>query len=508
MSIKTIRALLLALCFVLSCICAASAAVDPNALNIAIAANPPSLDPHGINSNIVGGIGMHLYEPLFSLNSAYEPTPVLAASWSMSSDGTTYTIKLRSGVCFHDGSELTAKDVAVSMNRWLTKSSKAALLKGSTFTAQDKHTVVLKVERPASDVITLLAAPIQFAAIYKADDVREAGDGPVRSGIGTGPYKLAEWKQDQYVHLVKNEKYVSPEGNTSGLVGKKRAPIKDLYFRIVTDSSTRISGLKTGQYDIAEEVPLDRYQELASDSALKVSVQSGGTLNLFLNTTKGVLADPAVRQAVLAALDCGEIMLAAYGDENLYTLDPGWCPLSDALWGSKAGAELYDQADKDKARKLLDDAGYKGEEIKIVTTPDYASMYNASIVVQDQLKRAGMNVKLEQYDFATFMERRANVDTFDLFITSNSYNPLPVQLSVLSPAWAGLTAPEVSSGVEAIRYAPDAAAASAEWKKLQQFLYDYGAASVLGHYSSVHAMRANVKGYDYLRYPIYWNVEK
>lgn len=483
----------------------ASAALKSE-LNVAIPADPPSLDPHGINSNIVGGIGIHIYEPLFSLNAAYEPTPVLAESYEVSDDGLTYTIALRRGVKFHDGSELTADDVVASMNRWLAKSSKAELIKSSKFSAVDAHTVKLEVERAASDIITLLAAPIQFAAIYKASAVVSAGDGSVTEWIGTGPYKLVEWKQDQYVHLERFDGYVSPAGPSSGLVGEKRAPTKDIWFRVATDESTRIAGLKTGAYDIAEEIPLDRYAELAADKSLKMSVQNGGTLNLFLNTTKGPLANADMRQAVLAALDCGEIMLVAYGDESLFTLDPGWCPPSDALWGSKAGAEYYSQANVEKAKELLAKAGYGGEKITLVTTPNYASMYNATIMVQDQLKRAGMNAVVEQYDFAAFMERRASTDTFDMFITSNSYNPLPVQLSVVNPSWAGLTAPEVAAGVDAIRYAPDAAAASAEWQKLQTFIYEHGAATVLGHYAGVEAMRAGVEGYDYLRFPIYWNV--
>lgn len=483
-----------------------AAAAEGGALNIAISANPPSLDPHVINSNIVGGIGMHIYEPLFSLNGNYEPVPILAESYSVSDDGLTYTIKLRQGVKFHDGSELTADDAAASMNRWLAKSSKAALIKGSEFSKADKYTVTLKVEKAASDIITVLAAPIQFAAIYKASALDAEGN--LSGAVGTGPYIMKEWKQDQYVHLERFGDYKSPAGDSCGLSGEKRAPSKDLYFRIVKDASTRIAGLQTGQYDIAEDVPLERFAELAADKSLKMAVETGGTLNLFLNTSKGILANPVMRQAVLAALDCSEIMLVAYGDENLYKLDPGWCNPDDALWGSKAGAELYSQNNAEKAKKLLAEAGYKGEPITLVTTPDYSQMYNATLMVQDQLVKAGMNAKVEQYDFASFMQHRSNTEQFDMFITSNSYNPLPVQLSVLSAAWAGLNAPEVGEGISAIRYASDAKSASAAWDRLQAFLYEYGAATVIGHYSGVNAMRADVEGYDYLRYSIYWNAYK
>ena len=82
---------------------------------------------------------------------------------------------------------------------------------------------------------------------------------------------------------------------------------------------------------------------------------------------------------------------------------------------------------------------------------------------------------------------------------------LPIQLSVLDKGWAGLDRQEVTDGIAAIRSAATAEDASAAWADLQTFLYEYGAATVLGHYTGVNAMSANVDGVDYLRFPIYWN---
>ena len=476
-------------------------------LNVAVAANPPSLDPHGINANIVGGIGMHIYEPLFSLNADYEAVPVLAEGYTVSDDGLEYTITLRQGVKFHNGKEMTADDVVASMKLWLERCSKAELLKGSTFAKVDDYTVTLTVPEASSDIIMILAAPIQFAAIYPSEVVEAAGPDGISEYIGTGPYKLDEWKQDQYVKLVRNEDYQPLEGEPSGLVGEKSAATETIYFRVVTDNSTREAGLQTGQYDIIEELPLEDYAMLSSDSNLALDVETGGTLNLFFNTTQGPLANQTLRQAVMAALNCDDIMLAAYGDPNLYTLDPGWCPPDDAVWGSEGGSEYYNQNDPEKAKQLMEEAGYNGEPIVLVTTPDYGEMYNATLVVQEELRQAGFNAEVEQYDFSTFMEHRADPAQFDLFITSNSYNPLPVQLSVLTEGWAGLNAPEVAEGIAAIRGAASTEEASAAWDELQEFLYEYGAASVLGHYTGIYGLRADVEGFDYLRYPIYWNVK-
>ncbi len=476
-----------------------------NELNIAITANPPSLDTHSVNSNIVAGIGTHIYEPLFALNGDYEVTPVLAEGYTV--EGNVYTITLRQGVKFHNGQEMKADDVVASMTRWLSLSGKANnLIGGTTFEKVDDYTVKMTVNQEASDIMLVLAGPIQFAAIYPASVVEAATEEGIPEYIGTGPYKLTEWKQDQYVQITRFEDYQSPKGAASGFTGEKTAATENIFFRVVTDSSTRISGVTTGQYDISESIPLDQYATLATDANLTLPTKTSGTLNLFFNTTEGIMANQDMRQAVLAALNMDDIMLGAYGDENLYTLNPGWCNPTDAQWGTDAGKEYYNQNDTDKVKELLGKAGYNNEEIVLVTTPDYTEMYNATLVVHDQLVKAGINAKVESYDFTTFMEKKGEA-TCDLFITSNSYNMLPVQLTVLTSGWKGLDRQEVTDGIDAIRFAASTEEASAKWQELQTFLYEYGAASVLGHYSSVFAVRNNVEGFVNFHYPVYWNVK-
>ena len=87
--------------------------------------------------------------------------------------------------------------------------------------------------------------------------------------IGTGPYKFQEWKQDQYIHLVRNDDYYQvADTDPSGFDGRKEAPTQNLYFHFVTDHSTRIAGVKTGQYDVADSIPIESYDELAPTAIL------------------------------------------------------------------------------------------------------------------------------------------------------------------------------------------------------------------------------------------------
>ncbi|WP_242704228.1 ABC transporter substrate-binding protein [Candidatus Enterococcus ferrettii] len=483
---------------------AASAKKDE--LRIAVSANPPSLDAQIANSNITAQIGYHIFEPLFAMDGNFEPQPVLADSYEVSEDGKVYTIKLLKGVKFHNGKEMTADDVVASLSRWVKDSQKAStLIGGSTFEKVDDYTVKMTANEASSDVITVLANPIMFAAIYPAEIVEKAGEKGISEYIGTGPYKLADWKQDQYIELEKFDDYKVRENATTGLAGKKTAATDKLVFDIVTDASTRIAGAKNGQYDIVEEVPQDNYEELEKASNLKLDVTKGGTLNLFLNTTVGIMEKQDMRQAVLAALNMDDILLASYGNKKLFEENPGWFNPEDAQWGSEAGKEYYNQNDPDKAKELLKKAGYNNEKLVLVTTPDYPEMYNATLVVQEQLKKVGINAEVESYDFSTFMEHRADPNQCSMFITSNSYNVLPIQLTVLDKTWAGMDRPEVTDGIKAMRSANSQEEAKAAWDDLQEFIYEYGGATVLGHFTGVNAVSNNVDGYEYMRFPIFWN---
>lgn len=487
---------------------AAPAAEYKDTLNIATTAQPPTLDSMTSSSNVADGIAMHIFEALYMMDNTYTPQPVLAESCEISDDGLVYTFKLREGVKFHNGKELTAEDVVASMNRWLQASAKAkAILGTSVFEEVDTYTVKMTVEHAASDILILLAAPSQFAAISPKEIVEAVGPEGIKEYIGTGPYKLEEWKQDQYIHLVKNDDYQSPEGETSGFAGKRDAYTQNIYFRFVSDDATRIAGIQTGEYDVAESIPLERYDEVAAMQGVKVYSKTGGTLTLFINTSQGVMVNEDLRQAALAAMNMEEIMLGSYGNPDLFILDPGYMNLQQEQWAVKSGEENYNQANPDKAKELLTKAGYNGEKIRLVTTPDYQEMYNATLVVQEQLRQVGFNAEVETYDFPVFMEHRSDPAQWDIYITSNSYQLLPSQLSVVNPGWAGLDVKEVSDGVDSIRYAANEAEAKTNWEKLQGFLYEYGAASVLGHYSGVIAISDKMENFENFHYPVYWNVK-
>ncbi|ASA25160.1 ABC transporter substrate-binding protein [Paenibacillus donghaensis] len=479
-----------------------------NELNIALTAQPPTLDSAMTVSAVALDTAGYIFEQLYTLNADYEPVPMLAESVDVSEDGLIYTFTLRQGVKFHNGKEMTSEDVVASMNRWVVTSSRAkVLLTNAKFEAADTYKVKLTVESPSSDVLILIASQAQFPAIMPKEIVEAAPAEGITEYIGTGPYKFKEWKQDQYIQLVKYEDYQSVDSEPSGFAGRKDAPTENLIFHFVTDHSTRIAGVKTGKYDIADSIPIENYDELSIEKDLELLSFPGGALTAFLNTSEGLLADVKIRQAILAALNNDEILLASFAKPDLYSLSPGYLNTNQVQWANDAGKEYYNQANPEKAKELLAEAGYNGEEITLLTTKDYAEMYAATLVIQEQLRNIGMNVKVDSYDFPTFLETKNERSKWDLFVASTGYQITPPQLLAVNPDWAGLDNETVKNALKAIRGASTPELAKKEWETLQAYLYELGSSTVIGHYNGIVAVSKSIEGFVNFEAPIAWNAK-
>lgn len=479
-----------------------------NELNIAITAQPPTLDTAQTVSAVALDIAGNIYQQLFQLDENYNPTPVLAESYEVSEDGKTYKINLREGVKFHNGEEMVAEDVVASMNRWLETSSRAkSLLAGAIFSEVDSYTVQLEVPQATSDVLILMSAQAQFPSIMPKEIVETATAEGLGDYIGTGPYKFKEWRQDQYIHLVRNDDYVSLDGTPSGFTGKIDAPTENLFFHFVSDHSTRIAGIQTGLYDVADSIPIESYDQLAIDPSIELQTFPGGTLTAFFNTSEGLLANQKVREAVLAALNNDEIMLASFAKPELYSLAPGYINPAQTQWATDSGGGFYNQANPEKAKQLLQEAGYNGEEITLLTTQDYNEMYTGTLVIQEQLRQIGMNVKVDNFDFPTFLETKGDRGAWDIFLASTGYQLTPAQNLAVTPDWAGLNDDFVKEGLSAVRTAPTPEEARAEWEKVQSYLYEIASSTVLGHYNGVVAIKKDLEGFELFEAPIVWNAK-
>lgn len=482
-------------------------AVKGGELRVGIAAQPPSLDPHLSTVISTRDVTRQIFESLVTVNSKYEVVPQLAESVEQSEDGKTYTFPLRKGVLFHNGKEMTAEDVVASMNRWKeTASSIPTPLKEGTFEAKDEHTVVLQVTEPSALILPILAKTLQFAAIMPKEVVEAADEKGINEFVGTGPFKFAEWKQDQYIHLTQYEDYQPLEETADGLAGKKEALVDDVYFDVVPDAATQVAGIQTEQYDIVTDLPNEYYEQVTNTPNLNVEVSSYGHQALLFDKNDGWFTDIKMRQAVNAALDMDAILKAAFINEDLYRVSSSNVSEDKTLWYSEAGKENYNQHDLEKAKRLLKEAGYNGEKITLLSTRDYAHIYNSSVVVKEQLAEVGMNVELEVYDYATVMERRADPKNWELFITGFADGATPIDKEYYDPEYFdGPMDDKATELIHAFETSATQEEAQNVWNELQGYLWESLPIIKFGDFMKLSAYTDKVQGYTFLDGPVLWN---
>ncbi|WP_241558996.1 ABC transporter substrate-binding protein [Oceanobacillus halophilus] len=489
----------------------ASVSVDAS-LNVAYPTNLQTLDPHLTTNQSTRDVSRQIYEQLLTLNENYEVVPSLAESYEVSEDGLVYTFHLREGVTFHNGEEMQAEDVVASMEKWMETSTQGkANLTGAEFVEVDPYTVELHIDQASLIIPYVLADTAPFPAIVPKESVESAVETGLTEYIGTGPFQLEEWNVDQYIHLTRFDEYQSREEESSGLAGKKEALVKDIYFRIVTDPSTRVAGVSTGEYDIAMDIPLDSAEQLSSSAGVDPVYSDGGISTYVFNNKAGAFADAALRQAFNTALNAQEAMTAAYTNEEFFKLDSGLALPSQVNWHSEAGRENYNQGDIEKAKQLVEESSYSGEELTILTTKDYQDHYNLAVVAQQVLEAIGVKAKLDVYDWPTFQEIRTEPTNYDMFAMTFAVRPTLHQYPFLDskaeyPGWTD--SEEIDHLLDEITEQKNFEDAKPLVDELQQVVWDYLPVAKVGNQQDLVAVSDKVKGYTDLIGPIFWNVSK
>lgn len=479
------------------------------ALRVAVPSEPPTLDTHVNTTTISSNIARNIFETLLTFDSNGDIQPMLIESYT--EDGNTIEFNLRQGVKFHNGDEMKAADVVASMNRWINVSSTGKeTFKGASFKEIDEYTVQLEMEEPTSTATLVLAysggesPSIMPASIFEGKDEKEK----VTEYIGTGPFQFKDWKQNQQIHLTKFDDYVGREEPGDGLAGKREALVDDLYIIFVPDSSTRVAGILSGEYDAVMELPIDNVDQLLSSKDVELKSVPRELLLLYFNKKEGLFANQTARAAVDAAINKEDVLRAAFVNPDYYKANHHvMLANQESQWYSDIGKEEYGSQDVELAKKLFKEAGYNGEEIRLMTSRDYDHMYNASIVIEDQLKNAGVNVKLEVYDWPTFSERRNDPSTFDLTVITNKGKVEPTSLVWARPDYVGWTDSEELEEISSkIRRAPSLEDARGYYDDLQAWFLDYRPAIKMGDGDMLFATRKSLSNLEDVDGLIFWNV--
>jgi peptide/nickel transport system substrate-binding protein len=459
---------------------------------------PPTLDAHWTTATLTEVLTNHLYEGLYALDEGYRPIPMLAEAMpTVSADGLTYAIRLRQGIKFHNGKEMTSDDVVASLNRWMQQSQygKALAAVLAEMRATGKYAIELKLKQKSAAVVVLLAAPNNFDAIYPKEIAEKFPPAEkVTEFVGTGPFKLAEWKPDQYIRMVRFDDYKSRAEQPNGYGGGKVAYVDEIRWISVPDVATRVAQMETGELDFADDLNIDAYDRLQkSAQARPIIAKPYYWLVAVFNKKEGLMTNQKLRQAWQAALDMETIMKGvAGGRPEFYRMDASLAFVENKPWWVKQQPSWgWNEHNKEKAKRLLQEAGYKGEPVRFLATQEYKWSYDFAILSKQQLEDVGFNIDLQVVDWATLVKRRNNPKEYDAFTTGTGNIFEPTAFTVLSCSWPGWTCDaDIQGLMQELGRETDQKKRYALWEQMHQLWYDK-VPSV--RYGDLHGLRAASK---------------
>ncbi|MEV0148449.1 MULTISPECIES: ABC transporter substrate-binding protein [unclassified Nonomuraea] len=329
-----------------------------------------------------------VYETLVTVGPDFAPKPALAESWE-TPDPTTYVFHLRKGVTFSNGRAMTADDVVGSLKRLLAAKSvwRGQLGPVEKVAKVDDGTVKVTLARPYTPFLAALAnVP---AAVLPMKEIEAGAFDPAKELLGTGPFKVKDHRQDVSWTFVRNEHYWD----------KGRPAADSLSVTIAPEEAARVAAVQNGSAALASLGNVDSAAMLAGAADVKVATQATTDFYyLMLNSKNPAFADPRVRQAVNMALDRKQIADVALGGQGKPTGVtpaglPGACDPATLPSATAGGAA--------KAKELLAQAGASGLSF---TLSIYATEPAPAVaqVIQQNLQQAGVTVKIEQMDEASW----------------------------------------------------------------------------------------------------------
>lgn len=360
-------------------------------LNVAVTLNPPRLDPMAENSNVNSRVMQNVLETLIRTDSQNDGAlvPGLAESWSRV-DGRTVEFKIRQGVTCHNGEDFDATDVAFSLGTerfmgedapgWAVAQQYLGGLEGVD--VKDSHTVQIRFKERDPLIELRFANWMTEMICQEAYEAAGSWEAWVKGPVGTGPYKIGEVVHGDYIRLDANDAY------WGGAV-----PAKSVTFKIVPEMASRIAGLTTGEYDFITELTVDQFPVLDANDELKIA---GGPIRnirvIIFDEKNPQLQDVRIRQALSHAIDRDLIVDAMFGGR--VTVPNG---LQMKIFGDLYIADHKGTTyDPEKAKALLKEAGYTGEEISYRYLQDYyTGEVDTAQILAEMWRQVGLNIKLE-----------------------------------------------------------------------------------------------------------------
>jgi peptide/nickel transport system substrate-binding protein len=447
----------------------------------------------GLDPQLVPALSRSRRSPLFynqlvRFDADLVPQPELAESWEVSKDGNTWTFKLRQGVKFHDGQELTSADVKFTFDRLFEKSpGKSDFIAVDKVEPAGKYQVKFVTKEPFAGLLASLGGFWGFivseAGIKKHGDLNKAA-------LGTGPFMLEDWKVEQQLTLKKHPQYF-----------KKGLPHVDgAILRTIPDEANIVAALRTGQIQHAFIEDNKNWNLLKEEKGLTGYRSSRlGYDYLNINASRGPLKDVRVRQAISWAVDRTAVLRVAAAGFGKLTA-PATPPMK--AWQIPEDQWMrYYKPDVEKARKLMADAGQgSGFTVKLLVIPTFPTMVSGAPVVAANLKRIGITAEIENVEYAVWIKRWLAKD-FDMTMnTTPGYADPDTAFfralhSTKGQNWNSWSVPEVDALLEEGRRTMDQKKRKEIYDKVQILILENVPHLWLFSAETIDFTQASVKGW-------------
>jgi peptide/nickel transport system substrate-binding protein len=333
-----------------------------------------------------------IHDRLTAYDDKFQPQPMLAESWELSSDSKQIKFNLRKGVQYHSGRELTSADVDYNIKRVQGgKSFNGQIEKQSkwwtTIEMPDKYTIVLKSEAARPTLFDFF----EYLNIQDKDTLE--GPDAKSKGVGTGPYMLKEWVQGDHITLTKNKNYWQ-SGN----------PYLDgIEVKILSDTQSMVAQMEAGALDFIITPPLTDLNRLKSDAKYQTLLNnnSGAVTVIGMSVPKPPFDKKEVRQALNYALD-----RKRYAESILLgTGSPTVLPWTSTSPGYDASKNTGYGFDLEKAKALLGQAGVTSLEMDALVQANNAEVLAFSQVYQADLSKLGIKMNIQKLEQAAWLDQ-------------------------------------------------------------------------------------------------------
>jgi peptide/nickel transport system substrate-binding protein len=393
-----------------------AALADSSQLRVVPFSEPTIFDPVVTGFYSTTNAALMIYDTLFSWDANMTARPQMVQAWERSDDGLTYRFMLRPGLRFHDGTEVTTRDVMASLRRMLLGDTTNQLLASyvAGMNRIDDRTFVLRLHEPFAFVEFLLGGSNNISgAIMREKEAETAPSTPVRTLIGSGPFRFLPDEYEPGARIVweRFDGYMPRPDPPSGFAGGKVVKVKRVEWVVMPDPEVGYEALRTNEVDLLDSPSIDLIPTVENnpDIVIRQLWPIDGQTVLRFNWLWPPFNSLKARQAVAHALSQTNEMEAAIGD-------PHYWRICRAFWicgspnGTEAGSENYKSPDFDLARRLLAESGYSGEKVVMIGASNVPMFRQMCLVTAQTLGRIGMKVDLQLSDTATFVARRIKKD--------------------------------------------------------------------------------------------------